>query len=144
MKAIWKKDYQGIDIGYRAQAVHIRADEALRTFLSREGNGALLLSDHIHRQYEALIGRALEIGRDSLAIEILGHVYVDKLAAAIENVVDGPDGERQGPIVRLMEKVQRRTEVIDCGEAAIDHDRFVWDTLAKLHGFIYLILGDKA
>lgn len=140
----WESTYHGITIRYKEQSVHIVSDEALLAFLSGPGDDALRLADHLHARYIEHFQRPLEIHRISLAIEILAHVFVDAMAQSIESFADRLDGDVLAPIARLMEKVKAHTEVIDCGEAAIDRDRPLWDALVPLHGIIFRISGRGA
>lgn len=120
-------------------SVHVRNDEHLLAYLRAPGKGALALAEYLLAQYEARYGAPLDISAHSLAIEILGHVFADQFAEAVSSLLDKVAPDADGPLSRLLEKVQERSEEIDCGEASIDSNRFVWDMLVPFHGLIYAI-----
>lgn len=140
----WITDFHNISVQYIDKIVRVKSDAPLEAYLAEPGNGSLELADHILSQYEALLQKPLDIGRHSLAIEILGHVFVENFAEVIESVAENIGPDLLEPIIRLMEKVQDRTEVIDCGEASVDGNRFVWDALSPFHSLIYLACGRRA
>lgn len=80
----------------------------------------------------------------SLAIEILAHVFVDRFASSVGEFIGRFDTERQGTITGLMEKLKERTDVIDCGEAAVDGNRRIWDMLVPFRSFVYAAFGAAA
>lgn len=65
---------------YGDRAVHIKTDAALVEYLGEAGNGARALAEEILREYEKRAGKPLDIGLDSLAIEILIHTFLDTFA----------------------------------------------------------------
>lgn len=125
------------------KALHIRTDDALEGYLSGAGNRALALAGQLLQAYLAERETPLAIAPDSLAIEILAHVYVDSFAEAIASFSERLSGDGENPLARLMEKVRRRTDVIDCGEADIDGNRRIWDMLVPMRGAIYRLCGQR-
>lgn len=140
----WDTAFHGIAVYCKPKSVHIRTDYALEAYLALPGNGALDLSDHLHAQYRTHYDTPLDIGRHSLAIEILAHVYVDNIAEALESIADRLSSDMANPVSGLMERVRRHTGVIDCGESSVDNDRFVWDFLSPFHPMIYWVCGQFA
>lgn len=101
--------------------------------------GSLLVSEYAHQLYLKEMGRPLNISIDSVAIEILGHVYADKFA----------DLASRFKIKALQSKladIKSRTDIIDCGERDIDSDRHIWDDLDKhnLKPVIFAMCGKRA
>lgn len=144
MDILWENGFHGIEAGFRDRCVHIKTDAALMDFLAEDGNGALALSDYLHGRYRELYGRELDIGRDSLAVEILIHAYLDAAFRSGDRLGARLPPEAGRALSGFFELLQARTDVIDCGEAAVDSNRFVFDLLAPFHGIIYAVLGDKA
>lgn len=142
----WDAGFHGISVGYKEKSVHIKTDEMLLSFLAQPEIGSLALSAYILERYQAIFGKLLEISQDSLAIEILAHVFVDKFSNAIYKLINNEsiDAENQPAPLRLLEKVRGRTDVIDCGEASVDNNRVVWDALVPFRGLIYRMFGQNA
>lgn len=123
---VLERNYQGILIRFADRAIQVRNDEALREFLATPAEiNSLELADYILAVYRQQFGKELRISRDSLAIEILGHVFVDKLAGVIK-------------------AVKKKTAIIDIGEREVDPNRFVWDDLVPLKAMIFAALGKNA
>ena len=80
--------------------------------------------------------------RDSLAVEILIHAYMDTISEKLEE--NAEQSEIPVTVKRLLEKlcgkVQRHTDVIDCGEKEVDSNRLVFDGLSMFHESIYRLL----
>ncbi len=135
--------FHGISIQYNNRIVRIRTDRQLLDFLDLKGNGSLELADHIHRFYRDKWDKELEISRESLAVEILIHVYCDLVFDRIDRIVD-KIGKPGRLLKDKMAFLKRATEVIDCGERAVDSNRIVFDQLAPFRQLLFRILGDKA
>ena len=115
----WNKEFHGISINCEEKLIQIKNDCALLTFLDDPATkGSLLVSEYAHQLYLKEMGRPLNISIDSVAIEILGHVYADKFA----------DLASRFKIKALQSKladIKSRTDIIDCGERDIDSDRHI-------------------
>lgn len=135
----YEETYQGIAIRLEPSVARVRHDARLEAYLQAPGNGSLALADFILARYRALFEKPLAISRDSLAIEILGHVYADRLAAMAETLRERIAPESRGPLSRLLERVRESAGVIDCGEAEVDTNRVVWDMLVPLRRLIYAL-----
>lgn len=134
----WNKDFEGISIKCSDKLLQIKNDGALRRFLDDpQTNGSVLIADYAVALYKKEMNKELKISRDSLAIEILGHVYVDKFADAASKVK---------ALEAAMKSIRNRTDVIDCGEGDIDSNRKIWDDLEKRHlkGIIFAMCGKGA
>ena len=94
------------------------------------------------KQYQMLLGYPLKIDRDSLAVEILIHAYMDTISEKLEE--NAEQSEIPVTVKRLLEKlcgkVQRHTDVIDCGEKEVDSNRRVFDGPSMFHESIYRLL----
>ncbi|WP_455713999.1 hypothetical protein [Anaerosporobacter sp.] len=140
----WNDEYSNILLCYSDKIVHIKCDDNLMEYLELPGNGAVALSRYIKEGYKKYKNKDLEISEDSLAIEILAHVYVDKFAESIEKLSNKLTKKNENEIVQVMEKIRDRTEIIDCGEKSVDSNRFVWNMLSPFSAIIYTLLGKHA
>ena len=114
-----------IRVDYKDGIVSIENNNELNSLLKAESGGSLIVAKRVKEIYQNQKGKALNIGNNSLAIEILGHVYPDKLGNAIINL---PVPQAVKDFVK--NKLTNRTSIIDCGESDKDTNRWVWDTLA--------------
>lgn len=87
-------------------------------------SGALSAASNAMAQYKAFTGKYLYIDPESLAIEIMGHIDIGRMASYVKEVT----GKDIGNFVT-------RTDIIDCGEDVVDSNRWVWDTVAKYFNF---------
>lgn len=136
----WNTDFYNVSILCTDKFVRIKNDKSLVDFLNDpKTEGASLISEYAHELYEKEMGKPLKITKDSLAIEILGHVYADKFAKVAEKL-----GIKQLKVVAA--KIKEHTDIIDCGERDVDSNRVVWDDLEKagLKRVIYRICGRMA
>ena len=133
-----------ITITYCDRLVQITCDDALKNYLEAPGNGALQLSAHILAEYKKRRESELNISQDSLAIEILAHVYSDSFAEAVSAAGSRLPSVLSHTVHKLMKQVTVHTEIIDCGESSIDNNRRIWDALTPFKNIIYGILGNRA
>ena len=140
----WNDKYRNILLCYTDRMVQIKCDDELMKYLALPGNGAVELATYIKENYKKHRDKNLEITIDSLAIEILAHAYIDKFAESIEKINNRFSKKDRNKIIQVMEKIRDRTEIIDCGEKAIDSNRIVWDMLKPLSQVIYTLLGKNA
>lgn len=136
----WNTEFHGIGIVCEDKCVRVRNDQTLVDFLNDpQTRGSLLIAEYARALYEKKFGKPLGITQDSLAVEILGHVFVDKLAVALEQLkIKAADS--------FLDMVRLRMEVIDCGEADIDNNRRVWDVLSVsgIREIVYAVSGKGA
>ena len=125
-------DMREIPVEYKKSLVQISCDDTLRSFLKSDKRAAVDLAEYIKTQYMENRKKELDITTDSLAIEILGHVYADALAEAMQHIGHMPEGLKY-MLEELGKKAQEKTRIIDCGETSVDPNRFVWDALEKLN-----------
>lgn len=140
----WNQEYKKISISFEDRVVRIKCDSYLMHYLKKPGNDALVLSKYILETYYDMYHKILKISLHSLAIEILIHAYLDKFCNYVQrsevSSIEGLDYA----VKQLCQSVEKRTEVIDCGEKEVDTNRFIFDGLEKFHGLIYKMLGDLA
>ena len=134
----WNKEFHGISIKCNDKLVQIKNDKALNDFLNDpKSRGSVLIADYVLELYKKELGKKLNISRNSLAIEILGHVYMDVFAGLASTMK---------PLETAMKSIRSHTDVIDCGEKDVDGNRFVWDDLAQgpFKGMVFVLCGKKA
>lgn len=136
--------YYDIAITMEMQAIHILNNEVLLFYLQQPDNGALELADFILEQYEERFGVPLQVGRHSLAIEILAHVFADKFADSVQRLADRLDDKYTVTLQKLVDKIKLHSDVIDCGEMGRDNDRLLWDLISPFHVLVYTACGDNA
>ena len=131
--------YKEIKVGFEKHKVHIYGEKYLYDFLEQKSEkDALVLSEYILKEYKKLYGRELEISRDSMAVEILIHVYVDKLLKKAEEREQSKDLEGiHGKLAQICSQLQVHTGIIDCGEREVDSNRIVFDGLVPFKGIIF-------
>ena len=126
-----------VRVKYKDKVVQIYCDEALLAFLKNTENSALQLAEYILNEYECRLDKPLAITKDSLAIEIIAHVYADELAEKLQDFAEEHDGRLMEVLSQISAKVKASTKTIDCGEKSEDNNRFIWDGLVPLKHVIY-------
>ena len=110
------------------KAVHIDNNDALKRAILKPQAAAemarVILDDH-QKQFN----HELPISSTSLAAEIYGHVFPEKLAEAIKKI-PMPDKFED-----VLNKIMEKTDVIDAGHESIDGNRKIWDTVSKIIPF---------
>lgn len=86
--------------------------------------------------------------KDSIAIEILAHVYSDRLGTLIMGLESKIPNKEKNPLLLLSEgylkELRKHTEVIDIGERSIDSNRKIWDGFVPYKQLIFGILNHNA
>ncbi|PWS29127.1 hypothetical protein DHW03_04695 [Pedobacter yonginense] len=96
-----------------------------------------VLIDTIKKDYENHLGKPLMITNDSLIVEIVAHVYCDYIGLIFNRLV------KISLIQRLVTKLLKRAEIVDCGEKGVDSNRWLWDYLARYKLQIVKLLPKK-
>lgn len=118
--------------------VRVFSDAELWRFLDgKAGERFELLIKTIKSDYENVFEKPLNIANDSLLVEILVHVYCDYLGLAFNRIF------KIKPIQKLVSKLLKRAEVVDCGERAKDSNRWVWDFLARFKSLFIKLLPNN-
>ena len=117
-----EKAFPDIEVRFKQHLVRVVNDDVLMNAL-RDGKRrtAHLLAGQILEEYREQFGEELKITEKSLACEIYWHYYCLKIALAIE--------KRFGK-KRFTTWLIRHIDISDCGERAVDNNRFVWDALS--------------
>ena len=139
MENTWRTEFHDISVCYTDHLVQIKTDEKLLAFLQKPSRDATELSAYIKKTYEEILGKELKISVESLAIELLIHVYVDEFARGIEDFGKFLPLYLKAQLETCMQKIERRTEVIDSGEAEIDPNRKFFDKLVPYRKILYTI-----
>ena len=139
MENTWRTEFHDISVCYTEQLVQIKTDEKLLAFLKKPGRDATALSGYMKKTYEEIFGKELKISVESLAIELLIHLYADEFVHGIEYFGKFLPLYLQAELETYMQKIERRTEVIDSGEAEIDPDRKFFDRLVPYRDVLYTI-----
>lgn len=124
-----------VPVRVATNAIHITNDDALWQLIhANPVENTYRLIDEINSAFLEKNKRDIEISRDSLAVEIWGHVYADHFADVIDNLTN----------LKLIEKmvhpIQKYCAIIDCGEKGYDQNRWFWDLLAPFTGIIGKLL----
>lgn len=134
--ATWQKSTQGISYRFSDKTVHVQNDEVLKNWLAEPGEQSLVLAAELKDAYHQTFGQALGITTDSLAVELLGHVFVDEVA---DKAGQFSQQLGAGLMQSFFEKLTAHTEIIDCGEKSVDSNRLVWDALTPFKGVIFAV-----
>ncbi|MCQ2507678.1 MAG: hypothetical protein MJ097_02680 [Dorea sp.] len=110
-------------------AVHVTDDQILKDYMGYDLEKALVLAKYIKRNYKREYGKPLYITTMSLAVELIGHFWMQEMALKIKGSL-GRGRSLPNPLIRICDRILLSTEVIDCGERHCDNNRFVWDILA--------------
>ena len=139
MENTWRTEFHDISVCYTEQLVQIKTDEKLLAFLKKPRRDATALSEYMKKTYEEIFGKELKISVESMAIELLIHLYADEFVHGIEYFGKFLPLYLQAELETYMQKIERRTEVIDSGEAEIDPDRKFFDRLVPYRDVLYTI-----
>lgn len=136
----WNREFNNIGLHCREHFVLVDLDDNLKSFLDEEGIGSMELADYMKKFYSESMGKELEVSQKSLAIEVLGHVYVDHMCNVINRTPIGKTSKGQ----KLIEWLKLHMDIIDCGEKPYDTNRFVWDALVPFSTMIFKVAGVHA
>ncbi len=115
--------------------VHILHDAPLHALFQESPiSGIKKLSTELLAAFERDQGRALKISHSSLVLEIWGHYYFERYYRYFRWMI---------PLKSLKSRLDLATKEFDCGEAAIDNNRWVWDVLAPTLPLAQFFLSDK-
>lgn len=126
-------DGYNLSVEYKDGVVSIKNNSALNNLLKDKSSASLKAAAVIKAEYKKKKGKALDISEGSLGVEILGHVYPDRIGNAIKKL------PLPGFIEDAIDKFLKRTEVIDCGESSKDNNRFLWDFLYNTASNLILV-----
>ena len=122
-------------VQFEPKLIRIQGSEQLLAFLNTDLNANThKLVKLIKADYLTLVGQPLKITNASLMVEIWGHLYASKFAVAVNDLI------KHSRIQNITERVTKRSDTIDCGEADVDSNRRFWDVLAKFNKLIVKFL----
>ena len=107
------------------KAVHIDNNEELKSII-KNPKTAIALAGKLKERYYQRYGSELSVTELSMAIEIYGHIYPEKIAGAVKSIPI-PDF-----IEDRLDNLMDKTDFIDSGEVSIDQNRKIWDAIAKI------------
>lgn len=135
MNKIFKLAGSEIKVGFEPQLIRVHSDKALWQFLKGDIKSRMkLLIYTIKEEYFTQFDKKLEISDDSLVVEILVHVYCDYLGLLFNRIV------QISWLQRLVIKLLKRAEIVDCGERQVDSNRWIWDFLARFKRIFIAII----
>ena len=108
-----------------------------RLLMEQTEQRTAMLVDRLEADYRQYYQRPLQIGADSLAVEIWAHVYTERFFARLYRHFPW------APMRRLYHFIRRRCRIIDCGETRRDSNRWLWDLLGKRKRWMYLLFRKK-
>ena len=120
--------FYDIGICFEPRVVRVVNHEELKQFLLQRGKGKVIrqarrVAGFALKGYQRKFGEELKISKKSLTMEIAGHFALQEMSKSIEGIIGSNKWTRW---------MQNHMDVIDCGEKAIDNNRFIWDFLAFL------------
>ena len=134
-------DYVYANFGTRGVIRVYNADGNTKRMMKKYG--ARKLANECKYIYRTVHGEDINISTQSLAIELIGHVFPDKLLMAVESKALLDLNFPLIPIIELLRHlVRKRTDVIDCGESQLDNNRTLWDKLEGLPEEFYELIND--
>jgi hypothetical protein len=92
------------------------------------------LVSSIKKEYHIQFNKDFNVTDDSIAVEIWGHIFVDKFADAVKEIASVK------LVDELAEKISSHCEVINIGAKGYDYNRIVWDLLAAFKPAIAAVL----
>ncbi len=111
--------------------VRIYNDKELIALLKKDTEPATdELVAGIRAEYRKQFGVDFGVPYNSIAVEIWGHVYAEKMAEAIKHL------SSIKLVDKMADKIIYHAERIDIGEHGHDNNRFVWDGLAHFKALI--------
>lgn len=122
------KDGYGVNATLERGVLHVNNDTYLSSLLKKISRGSYEAAIILKLEYKRCFGVPLNISDQSVAVEILGHVYPDKVANYVKNSIPS--------LSHLANKITSHTNIIDIGEKHLDSNRGVWDSLAPFYGVI--------
>ena len=114
-----------INVTYTDKWAHISNDSLLSTAIN--ACGVISVANAVIIYYQRNYRKDLNISTNSMAVEINGHVFPDKVLRA---VVDSPYVPTNIKIA--CQPIMLHTFTIDAGESSVDNNRWIWDGIAAV------------
>lgn len=108
-------------------AVCLYNSASLEDFLRKNSfDNALQLATWIRESYQAYFSKPLNVSEDSIAVEILGHVYFEDFMERLGNKIPLKIMDK------ICEKISEHCNEISVGEKEHDHNREFWDLVTPV------------
>lgn len=115
--------------------VHILNDDAFHKMMQAcPATGTELLATHLLASFRKIRQRELKISRNSLIVEIWGHYFSERILLPLKKILPA------SIFGKIIERIVRSLEQIDCSERRYDGNRFIWDMLSPFKRVIGFIL----
>ena len=114
-----------IHVAFSDHTIHLKNNQVLNELLKNEALACRDIAQTLKQNYQEQMKRHLNISTDSIALEILGHVYPHKIASILYTIL---------PALKSMPGfILDKTDIIDIGESGYDSNRWIWDRLEPLY-----------
>lgn len=117
-----------IYVAFNEHEVHVKNNKVFNDLLKNHILICRDIANNLKLTYRKIIKKDLNISADSIALEILGHVYPNRIASVIFKILPALNS--------IPGFVLDKTDTIDIGEIGYDSNRWVWDRLEPLYSAI--------
>ena len=117
----WLYTQDGTAYRFEHQIVRVKNDEALEKLFQGRLKASAGLAEYLRDRYREAFQEELNITAVSLAVELYLHYKAQVMLLYLQKIFKKS---------RLISRLLRSTNVIDCGERSCDSNRFVWDILS--------------
>jgi hypothetical protein len=122
-------DGYDISMSFDSRVIHIRNDANLSNLLSNQSAASRQVARRAKEVYKLRRSKDFNVSAESIAVEVLGHVYPQRMAQAVAKVA---------PFLKdKVGRILQRTDPIDIGEWGVDGNRLVWDLLAPMAWLVF-------
>jgi len=126
---------KNVSVRFHERRIGIISDEQLLSVVTEMPEAATdELVSAIKKEFHAQFNKDFDVSDASMAVEIWGHVFTEKFADAVKEMVPVK------LVNSLAEKISSHCEVINIGKKDHDRNRFVWDLLAAFKPAIAAML----
>lgn len=127
-----------ITVEFSKKMIHIHNDTSFQNLMEYQPKSDVIrLSEWVQSTFYKIHQREFQVKKQSIIIEIWGHYYAEIVLRAFAYIFH---------VLRLR-KIQKRlekaTEIIDCGEYPEDKNRKIWDILSVIFPIIQFFIKDK-
>ncbi|MBX2953800.1 MAG: hypothetical protein KF870_14960 [Leadbetterella sp.] len=118
--------------------VHLISDAGLHQLIrTYPVKGVNRLAEELKKHFEEVKKRPLKITTKSLATEIRGHYYFEKLYLPFRRLL------RFFFLQKITDILDNSLKAYDCAEAAVDGNRRLWDFLSLFDGIFSFFVRDR-
>ncbi|NLK21279.1 MAG: hypothetical protein GX308_04200 [Epulopiscium sp.] len=105
--------------------VYLKNNKVLDELIKNETLICRDIAQTLKNAYSEFMKKELKITTDSMALEILGNVYPNKVSPVIYNILPA--------LSSVPDFSLDKTDIIDIGESGYDSSRLIWDKLEPLY-----------